>query len=133
MALNTMKIILTKPVKKWFDKENYISESDLLMAAEEVVKGHFEANLGGHLFKKRIANSATKGKSGGSRLIIGYQIKHHFYYLYVFNKNDRGSISDKELKALKARVKILLNLGRNELEKAIQAKILFEIGSHTDE
>ena len=93
----------------------------------------YEANLGGHLFKKRISNNSDQGKSSGSRLIIGYQEQNNFYYLHVFNKNDKGNISLKELKALKARIKVLLNLDRKELDRAIEAKILFEIGGGNHE
>ena len=46
---------------------------------------------------------------------------------------DKGNISLKELKVLKARVKILLSLGDKELDRAIKAKILFEIGGGNHE
>ncbi len=128
-----LKIILTKPVKKWLDKEKFVDEIDLVEAASEVVEQIYEASLGGNLFKKRIANNAGQGKSGGSRLILGYQAQNNLYYLHVFNKNDKGNISITELKALKARVKILLGLNEQALEKAIKANILFEIGGRHNE
>lgn len=119
--------MLTKPVKKWLDKEKSVNKNDLIEAADDVVEEIYEANLGGNLFKKRISNTSNQGKSSGSRIILGYQEGNNFYYLHVFNKNDKGNISIKELKALKARIKLLLTFGEKELDKAIKAKILFEI------
>ena len=118
---------------KWLDKEKSVDENDLIEAANEVVEDIYEANLGGNLFKKRISNKSNQGKSSGSRLILGYQEGNNFYYLHVFNKNDKGNISIKELKALKARIKILLTFGKKELDKAIKAKVLFEIGRENNE
>lgn len=123
-----MKVLLTKPVKKWLDKEKYVDEEDMVSAANEVVERTYEASLGGHLFKKRISNNAGKGKSGGSRLIVGYEDGQNLFYLHVFNKNDVGNIDARELKALKARIKILLSLDEDAINKAIAAKILFDIG-----
>ncbi|MBA2711308.1 MAG: type II toxin-antitoxin system RelE/ParE family toxin [Tatlockia sp.] len=69
-----MNLFLSIEIKKWFDKEKDISNDDLRTAAKEITEGTYEANLGGHLYKKRISNSSSKGKSAGSRLIIAYKI-----------------------------------------------------------
>lgn len=128
-----MRILLTKPVLKWLEKEKFIEENDLLEAANEVIEDIYDANLGGNLFKKRISNNSNQGKSAGSRLIIGFKKGLNLYFLHVFNKNNKGNITANELKALKIRIKILLNLGEKELDKAIKAKILFEIGREINE
>lgn len=118
---------MTKPVKKWFDKEKDIQEKDLIIASSEVVDGVFEASLGGSLYKKRISNNANQGKSAGSRLILAYKQGNNFYILYVFNKNESDNITSKEKQIFKGMAKQYLKWNVNELNIAIKAKILFEI------
>ena len=90
-----LRLILTKPVKKWLDKEKDIQEEDLIIASSEVIDGVFEASLGGNLYKKRISNNSNQGKSGGSRLIVGYKQGNNFYILFVFNKNESDNYQRK--------------------------------------
>jgi len=52
-------------------KEN-IPSSVLLAAAQEIVTGKVEADLGGCLFKKRLPR-AGGGKRGAYRVIVGYK------------------------------------------------------------
>ncbi|WDE97397.1 type II toxin-antitoxin system RelE/ParE family toxin [Lentisphaera profundi] len=122
-----MRLILTKPVKKWLDKEKDIQQEDLIIASNEVIKGVFEANLGGNLYKKRISNNSNQGKSGGSRLIVGYKQGNNFYVLFVFNKNESDNITTKEKQIFKGMAKQYLKWNNNELDIAITAKILFEV------
>ena len=44
---------MTKHFAKWAKKQN-ISDDELSKALYEVVDGVYEANLGGHIIKKRI-------------------------------------------------------------------------------
>jgi hypothetical protein len=57
-----MKIIKTKFFTKWSIK-NDISDESLIKAAQEIVEDNDEANYGGGIIKKRIANKG-RGKSG---------------------------------------------------------------------
>ena len=122
-----MRIILAKSVKKWLDKEKNVKNENIVAAAEEVVLGSFEANLGGNLYKKRISNNSNQGKSGGSRLIVGYKQGNNFYVLFVFNKNESDNITTKEKQIFKGMAKQYLKWNNNELDIAIKAKILFEV------
>ncbi len=122
-----MNLFLSIEIKKWFDNENDISNDDLRMAAKEITEGIYEANLGGHLYKKRISNSSSKGKSAGSRLIIAYKKGSDLFFMYAFNKNERSTITDKERMALKARAKIYFGMGEKEIEKAISAKVFYRL------
>jgi hypothetical protein len=60
-----------------------------------------EADLGGYLFKKRIAR-ADGGKSGGYRTILGFRKSDssRVFYLYGFPKNARANITPRERAAL---------------------------------
>jgi len=57
---------------KWFNRwarGEDVSDSVLFKAAEEILSGKVEADLGGYLFKKRLAQ-AGRGKRGGYRTIV---------------------------------------------------------------
>jgi len=58
--------------------------------------------LGHHCYKIRMAiASKGKGKSGGARIITYVHIvAHTVYLLSIYDKSDRESISDNELKSL---------------------------------
>ena len=60
-----------------------------------------EADLGGGLFKKRLAREG-RGKRAGYRVLIGYKKPNteRIIFLYAFAKNVRANISDKEKEAL---------------------------------
>jgi len=64
-----MQIYETKKFKKWAAK-NKIADEKLLNAISEIDSGLGIVNLGGDLYKARIAKN--KGKSGGYRTIIIY-------------------------------------------------------------
>lgn len=66
-----MKELMTKEFSKWLLKQN-IHDNELSNALKELEDGSFEANLGGHIYKKRIRFKG-KGKSGSGRTIICYR------------------------------------------------------------
>ena len=55
--------------------------------------------LGNNCYKVRMAiKSKGKGKSGGGRLILCLRIEHQtIYFLTVYDKSDKETITDKEL------------------------------------
>lgn len=57
-------------------------------------QGLIDADLGGHVFKKRVAIQGT-GKSGGARVLLAYQINEKVFFVYAFSKNKRANISKK--------------------------------------
>jgi len=85
---------------RWARAED-VPDSALLKAATEVVAGQVEADLGGCLFKKRLAREGG-GKRSGYRVLIGYKKPNsdRIVFLYAFAKNVRANISDKEKEAL---------------------------------
>lgn len=122
-----LKVLLAMHVNKWFKGEKSINKNDLLEAADQITKGLYEASLGGGIYKKRISNSKSKGKSGGSRLLIAYKKKGHIFFMYAFNKNELDNIGTKEKMILKERAKLYFEMAEKDLEKAIKAKAFFEI------
>ncbi|QWV93752.1 type II toxin-antitoxin system RelE/ParE family toxin [Geomonas oryzisoli] len=89
---------------KWFDRwarREGIPDEVLFHAAKEIAAGRVEADLGGYLFKKRIARPGG-GKRGGFRTIVGFKSisPQRIIFLYAFAKNTRSNISAKEEAAL---------------------------------
>ena len=98
--LVTMRVFKGKRFDRWASTEGIV-DADLCRAASEAFKGHVEADLGGYLFKKRIARSGG-GKSGGYRTILGFRKSNaaRIFFLHGFPKNARANISIKEREAL---------------------------------
>lgn len=80
-----MQIFQTKWFASWPAKEG-ISSKSLVTAVHEIAHGLIDAHLGAHLYKKRIAVGG-RGKSGGLRTIVAYQVESKAFYLYGFVKN----------------------------------------------
>lgn len=94
-----MQIFKNKAFNKWAAKEG-LNDGVLRTAIEEIALGLMDADLGGHLFKKRVALGG-RGKSGGARTLLVYRAGDKAFFVYGFAKNARANISAKELKALK--------------------------------
>jgi len=60
-----MRIFKLKLFHKWADKEGLIDES-LIKAIKEMEQGLIDADLGGHVYKKRVGIKG-RGKRGGVR------------------------------------------------------------------
>ena len=115
---------MTKHFSKWASKQK-IHQDDLLLALTEVQNGNFEASLGGHIYKKRIKFKG-QGKSGSGRTIICYKKGNRAIYIHGFAKNQKSSLSKKELNVFKELSKILLNLSTKDLLKAITKRWNYE-------
>ena len=122
-----MKNLMTKHFAKWARKQN-IPENELHQALEEIRSGKFEANLGGHIYKKRIRFEGM-GKSGSGRTIVCYQIGDKAIYVHGFAKNEKSKLSPKELVALKEFAKVLLGLNEEQIQIALRAGDFIEVKS----
>ncbi len=118
---------MTKHFSKWASKRK-IPSGELLKALDEVEKGLFEANLGGHVIKKRIRFQG-KGKSGSGRTIICFKQDDRAIFIHGFAKNEKSSLSPKELIAFKELAKVLLGLSTDELNIAIKNGRFIEVKS----
>lgn len=120
-----MRAFKTKWFQRWAAKEG-LSDGALRMAVEEMVNGLIEANLGGHVMKKRVALPGH-GKRGGLRTLVAFQLDDRAFFIYGFAKNERANISQKELKALKLLAAELLSYSPAALMKAMKAGELIEV------
>jgi len=72
-----MQIFKNRWFNKWAKKEK-LADSTLRAAVAEMEDGLIDADLGGHVVKKRIPLPG-RGKRGGARSIIAYRRKSVFY------------------------------------------------------
>jgi len=120
-----MKNLMTKHFSKWAAKQN-ISKNELHKALEEIRAAKFEANLGGHVYKKRIRFKG-RGKSGSGRTIVCYKRGDKAIYVHGFAKNEKSNLSPRELVALKEFAKVLLGLTDEQVQTALQAGDFIEV------
>lgn len=103
-----------------------VTDTALIDAIQEMEQGLVDADLGGHLFKKRVALHG-QGKRGGARTIVASKIQGRWFFLYGFLKNERDNISNIELKALQGLAKQLLDLSDAQLKKALLTNDITEV------
>lgn len=120
-----MNIYLVNKFKKWATNHR-VTDASLKSAAKEIRAGNYDANLGGGLYKKRIA-LGSKGKSGGARTYIAYQVGENLYFITGHTKKEQDNITLKEKKALKDFAKILLNLDTVAFNKLIRNGVLIPL------
>ena len=125
-----MRIYKTRQFDKWAGKEG-LNDAALKAAVAEMENGLIDADLGGHVVKKRVALPG-RGKSGGARTLLAWRIGDRAFFVYGFAKNERDNIDDKELKALKQLAAIQLALNAAQLEQALTAGTLIEVNDHDE-
>ncbi|HAT43044.1 MAG TPA: hypothetical protein DCS87_15150 [Rheinheimera sp.] len=123
-----MQVYKSKWFNKWACKEG-ITDSDLSAAVREMVAGLIDAELGGHVIKKRLAPQGH-GKSGGARTLLAFKLGQAAFFMYGFAKNQQDNISSKELTALKAMAKYVLGLTPAQINQALGAGEFIEVKHH---
>lgn len=120
-----MKIYKNRTFDRWARKEG-LNNLSLCNAVNEMAAGLYDADLGGGLFKKRIAKPG-KGKSGGFRTLIATNNEDRWFFIFGFSKNERSNIDKDEEEALKMLSKQLLAYTPDELEQAKISNALIEV------
>jgi hypothetical protein len=120
-----MRIFKTKTFHRWAAREG-LDDRRLSSAVEEMERGLMDADLGGHVFKKRVALPG-RGKRGSVRTLVAFRQRHHVFFVYGYAKNVRADIDETELRALRRLADELLSYGEARLNKALGAKELIEI------
>src|ERR1700722_2850946 len=110
-----MRILKNKPFSQWARKLR-ITDKTLVTAINEMINGLYEANLGGHIYKKRVA-LGHRGKSGGGKNIIAFKMNDKAIFIYGFSKGDKSNITEKEEEALKNLAKGYFGYDENQINK----------------
>jgi len=126
-----MSVFETKVFAR-FARRAGLSADRLLEAARQVEAGAFDADLGGGVYKQRVARDGG-GKSGGFRTIIVFRAGGHCFFVHGFAKNQKANVGATELKALKALARVLTELDAEALKTALAAGELVEFGAGSDD
>jgi hypothetical protein len=113
----------------WFarfaDKEG-ISDGELRKMVNQLEAGQADADLGGGVYKVRLARSG-EGKSGGYRVIVFFKSEERLFYVYGFAKSAIGNIDSKQLKLYKKAAKVTLSYTDRQLDELVKTKLFIEI------
>lgn len=116
---------MTREFSKWVDKHG-VTIGDLVKVLDEVEAGNFDADLGGHVLKKRIRFQG-QGKRGSGRTIICFKKDHRAIFVHGYAKNQKANVTKKELEALRRVAEILLNLSPDQIENSIKTGSFIEV------
>ena len=108
-----------------------VSDTALLAAVAEMVQGLIDADLGGHVFKKRVALPGH-GKRGGARTIVATKMANRWFFLFGFSKNERANIDKDELKILQEVARDLLSFDAQQLARALSNGEITEVSDGKD-
>lgn len=120
-----MRIFTSRAFSR-LDVAGELSDADLIAAVAEMNDGLWDANLGGQVYKKRVA-LAGRGKRGGARTLVAFKRDDQAFFIYGFAKNQRSNISVKEKQALKRLARELLGYSDKQLRQAVKHGALTEI------
>jgi len=84
------------------------------------------ADLGGDVYKMRVARSG-EGKSSGYRVIVFFRSEERTFYHYAYPKAARANIDQKELWTFKQLAKRYLAMTDEEMANAVKARKFIEI------
>lgn len=107
-------------------RKTSLTDEALCAAVLEMAGGLIDADLGGGLFKKRVGLPG-KGKSGGIRTLVATNRGDRWFFLFGFEKSERGNITAKEAQALKLYTSDLLERTAEELAELVGRTTLVEI------
>ncbi|MFW8565981.1 type II toxin-antitoxin system RelE/ParE family toxin [Orrella sp. 11846] len=120
-----MLILKRKDFARWQAGEK-LPDTVLCKAVKEMQDGLVDADLGGFLYKKRVARPGA-GKCSGYRTLLSVRIGSRYVFLHGFPKSDKANITQDEKKALQYAGKAFLELSRENVVKALQTGVLLEV------
>jgi hypothetical protein len=119
------RVFKTRPFDKWMRKAR-LTDAVLREAVSEMQRGLIDADLGGGLFKKRVALPG-RGKRGGARTLVVTNRQDRWFFVFGFEKNVRDSIGSRELQALRDVAVDLLERSSPQLDELVDTEGLLEI------
>jgi hypothetical protein len=91
-----------------------------------VVRSQPDADLGGGLYKYRIARPG-EGSRGGGRILIALKIGSRAILMFAWEKKDMENIKPNELKGYRDVAKIYLECSDSQMTKLVKDRVLVEI------
>ena len=127
----TLRVLKNRGFARAASKDG-LPDQALRAAATEIGAGLIDARLGGFLLKKRIGRGG-RGKSGGFRTIAAYRRQDRLVFLYLFAKNERDNITEKERIALSEIGDQYMRLSASMIDELVIKGILTEVASDARE
>jgi hypothetical protein len=109
-----------------FAKKHHLDDAMLCTVVEEMEDGIIHADLGGGVFKQRMARKG-QGKSGGYRVIVLYKIGKLALFVHGFSKSDEDNISPAQEEKFKDLSRLYLGLSEKWLNKLVANKGFTEV------
>ena len=103
--------------KRW-SKKNGLKKADLLDALERTINGSGVVNLGGNIYKIRVAKNG-QGRSGGFRTILIFKKGKRSLFIYGFEKNDQDNIDKATLADYKKFAVTFLNYTDDDINRLV--------------
>lgn len=120
-----MRAFKTRTFQRWAGKAG-VEDAALLDAMAQMERGLIDADLGGNLYKQRVALPG-RGKSSSTRTIIATRFAEVLFFLYGFEKNDRDNITARELALYQRLAKELLEMNEAQIGAALTGQVLMEV------
>ena len=111
---STMTVLKRKDFARW-QAGARLPDDALCNAVPEMENGLIDVDLGGFLYKKRVAQP-----------ILSARIGQRYVFLHGFAKKDEANVAQEEKKALQFAGKVFLELSPADLAKALQAGVPVE-------
>jgi hypothetical protein len=127
-----VRIFKNKWFHHWCGKEK-IADALLVNAARDILEGRVEADLGGGLFKKRLARLG-RGKSGVYRVIVGYKNPNseRIIFLYAFAKSKKANLSTNEEAILSTVAESFIKASDAQVDELLKKGSILEVERERD-
>ena len=102
-----------------FARRERVPGAALAEAVERIGEGSIDADLGGGLFKQRVARTG-QGRSGGWRTIIVYRAGDRAIFVHGFAKSAKSNLSPKELAEQKRLAGVILAMKAKDMRGMIE-------------
>jgi hypothetical protein len=106
-----MRIFKTKEFGKLARREG-LTNRQLMLAVDEMESGLVDADLGSHLYKKRIAQG-NKGKSGSYRTLLAFKTGTKTFFLFFTQREKEKTLLQKRNKLLRSSLNNILSYQTN--------------------
>jgi len=123
-------VLKRKDFARWQAGEK-LRDAALCKVVREMQSGLVDADLGGSLYKVRVARPGF-GKRGGYRTLLLARLGCRYVFLHGFPKSEKADITLDEKKALQFAGKVFLDLSGETLSKASQSGVLVEVHCEQD-
>lgn len=114
--------------KPWFQRfaeKEGITDAVLKSLVQGMDEGRLHADLGGFVYKQRLAREGG-GKSGGYRVLLYYRRGDRVFFAFGFAKADQANISRRDLIILKVEARLLMECTEDALETMVRNGLLLE-------